>query len=543
MKIAAIDLGSNSVHLVLVETLRGGAFRVVGRDKEMVRLGARTLARGKLSESAITRGLEVLRKYKRLAESAGAEKIIAVATSAVREAANGEDFIERVGRELRIWPRAISGDEEARLIYLAALHSVHLEGRRALVIDIGGGSVELAVGGGHGMEYGVSEKLGVLRMSEQFVKHDPIGDKDEARLVKHVQNVLGAHRRRLRAARFESVVGTSGTILAIGALALQRAGEVVPETLHHVTVSAEQVHAARKWLVTSDLRARLKAPGLDESRADILVAGAVVLDTVLAELGVRELVLCEWALREGILLDYIHGHRRSLARAEAYPDVRRRSVVSLAERCHYHEKHAHKVAELSLALFDATRARHGLGDDERALLEYAALLHDIGHHISYNGHHKHTYYLVKNGGLRGFAPLEVEILANVARYHRRGRPRRKHPGFGTLSRAERRTVEVLAGCLRIGDALDRSHRQIVSGLRLKRRGRALRVQCDVTADPALELWGVPRRARLLEDTLGLSMRVEAAWTGEEEPAEGAPLPAAGGAASAAPGVPAQPAES
>src|SRR5437762_5763662 len=212
MKIAAIDLGSNSVHLVLVETLRGGAFRVVGRDKEMVRLGARTLRRGKLSESAMLRGLDVLRKYKRLAESAGAEKIIAVATSAVREAANGEDFIERVGRELRIWPRAISGDEEARLIYLAALHSVHLEGRRALVIDIGGGSVELAVGGGQGMEFGVCEKLGTLRTTEEFVKSDPLSDKDEARLVKHVQKTLAPHRTRLRSAGFEYTVGTSGTI-------------------------------------------------------------------------------------------------------------------------------------------------------------------------------------------------------------------------------------------------------------------------------------------------------------------------------------------
>ncbi|HUG54616.1 MAG TPA: Ppx/GppA phosphatase family protein, partial [Vicinamibacteria bacterium] len=510
MKIAAIDLGSNSLHLVLVETLRAGAFRVIGREKEMVRLGARTLSRGKLSTSAMQRGLEALRKYKRLSESAGAEKILAVATSAVREAANGEDFLERVGRELGIWPRAVSGDEEARLIYLAALHSIHLEGRRALVIDIGGGSVELAVGGGQGMEYGASEKLGVLRMSEEFVGSDPLGAKDESRLVKHVQKTLAPHRDRLRGSGFECAVGTSGTMLAVGALALQRAGEPVPDPLHHVTVSAEQIHAARKWLCSTDLKARLKAPSLDESRADIIVPGAVVLDTILQELGVRELTLCEWALREGILLDYIHGHRRTLARAEAYPDVRRRSVVSLAERCQWHEKHARKVAELSTALFDATRKRHRLGDSERALLEYAALLHDVGHHISYVGHHKHTYYLIKNGGLRGFTPTEVEVVANVARYHRRGRPRRKHPWFGALPRAERRTVEVLAGHLRLADALDRSHRQIVRGLRVSGRGRVLRVELDVTADPALELWAVPRRGALLEKVLGVSVKVKTA---------------------------------
>jgi exopolyphosphatase/guanosine-5'-triphosphate,3'-diphosphate pyrophosphatase len=518
LKIAAIDLGSNSFHMVVVETLRGGAFRVIGTDKEMVRLGARTLARGKLPASAMTRGLEALRKYKRLAASAGAEKILAVATSAIREATNGEDFLERVGTELDIWPRTVAGDEEARLIYLAVLHSVHLEGRRALVVDIGGGSVELAVGGGKGMEYGVCEKLGVLRTTEEFVKSDPLSAKDEARLVKHVQKTLGPHRARLRASGFECAVGTSGTILAVGALALQRAGEAVPEPLHHVKVTAEQIHAARKWLVSTDLKTRLKTPGLDESRADIIVAGAVVIDTILQELGGRELILCQWALREGILLDYIHGHKRSLARAEAYPDVRRRSVVSLAERCQWHEKHARKVAELALALFDGTARRHGLGDAERALLEYAALLHDIGHHIAYLNHHKHTYYLIKNGELRGFTPLEVEMVANIARYHRRGRPRRKHPEFGALSRAERRTVEVLAGHLRLADSLDRSHRQIVRGLEVIGRGDTLRVKCDVTADPALEIWAAPRRAELLERTLGVKIKVEAGPVDEGAPA-------------------------
>jgi exopolyphosphatase/guanosine-5'-triphosphate,3'-diphosphate pyrophosphatase len=292
-----------------------------------------------------------------------------------------------------------------------------------------------------------------------------------------------------------------------------------------VAVAAEQVHAARKWLVSTDLKTRLKGPGLDEARADIIVAGAVVLDTILTELGVREITLCEWALREGILLDYMQGHRRSLARAEAYPDVRRRSVVSLAERSQWHEKHARKVAELSLALFDATAKRHGLGDGDRALLEYAALLHDIGHHIAYLGHHKHTYYLIKNGGLRGFSPLEVELVATVARYHRRGRPRRKHPEFGALRRADRRRVAVLAGHLRLADALDRSHRQIVRGLKVSGRGRALRLDLEVTADAALELWAVPRRAELLERTLGVTVKVAATEIADGSTIEPAAAPA------------------
>jgi exopolyphosphatase/guanosine-5'-triphosphate,3'-diphosphate pyrophosphatase len=195
----------------------------------------------------------------------------------------------------------------------------------------------------------------------------------------------------------------------------------------------------------------------------------VLLDTLLGALVVSELTLCEWSLRVGILLDYIHSHPRTLARAEAYPDVRRRSVIGLAERCGYHAKHARKVTQLALELFDGTARRHQLGADHRSLLEYAALLHDIGHHISYLGHHKHTYYLIKNGGLRGFSPREVEVLANVARYHRRTPPRKKHPGFAALPREDRRAVEVLSAHLRLADALDRSHRQVVKGLSVRSR--------------------------------------------------------------------------
>src|SRR5688500_1202648 len=491
MRIAAIDLGSNSLHMVLADTDQKGAFRVMGREKEMVRLGARSLAKGRLSAAATKRAIDVLRKYRKLAESAGADKILAVATSAVREASNGEEFLEAIGRELAIWPRAISGDEEARLIYLAALHSINLEGRRALVVDIGGGSVELALGRGDALDLAVSEKIGVLRLSEELVKSDPLTTRNDTRLVKHLDAILKPHVERIRAAGFDVVVGTSGTALAVGALALERGG-TVPDTLHHATVPASEVHAIRRLLATSDVKARLKMPGLDESRADIIVPGAVLLDTILQRVGAREIILCEWALREGILLDYIQRNPRAVARVEAYPDVRHRSVVSLAERCGYDEKHARKVAQLALDLFDATVRKHRLGASHRSLLEYAALLHAVGHHISYRGHHKHAFYLIRNGDLRGFTPLEVEVLANVARYHRR-RPRKRHPGFAALPRADRRAVQVLSALLRLADALDRSHHQVVKGLTVKYRGDSLLLQAHVAGDTSLEMWGMPRQ--------------------------------------------------
>ena len=330
MRIAAIDLGSNSFHMVVVEVNASGGFRVVAAEKEMVRLGAGTVARGRLSAGAMRRGLEVLREYQRLAEAQGAEKILAVATSAIREAANGEDFLRRVGREIRIWPRAITGETEARFIYLAALHSIHLEGQRALVVDIGGGSVELALGAGSHLRWAVSEKLGVLRMSQRFVRSDPLSRRDGQRLADHVRETVAPHVDRIAAeGGFERVIGTSGTILALGAMAHQMETGDVAAVLHHVTVRADTLHELRERLVAADLRERLKMPGVDAQRADIIVAGAVILDTILERLGAKDVVLCEWALREGLLLDYIHGHPRTLARAEAYPDVRRRSVVAL----------------------------------------------------------------------------------------------------------------------------------------------------------------------------------------------------------------------
>ena len=509
MKLAAIDLGSNSLHMVIVEVSGSGAFRVIDREKEMVRLGALTLSRGQLSAAAMKRGMEALGKYKRLAATHNVDKIIAVATSAIREASNGEDFLERIGREVGFWPKAISGEEEARLIYLAALHSIHLDGKRALVVDIGGGSVEMALGAGSRTEQAVSAKLGVLRMTERFVRSDPLSSKDEARLVDHVETVLSEGAGRIREAGFDCAIGTSGTILALGALAHAMDSGSPAESLHHVAVRAASIHALRKRLVASDLKARLRIPGLDERRVDIVVAGAVVLDTILQRLAVEELMLCEWSLREGILLSYINRHPRTLARADAYPDVRRRSVVALAERCVYDEAHAARVAALALSLFDGTRRRHGLGDMERSLLEYAALLHDIGHHISYPGHHKHTYYLIKNGDLRGFHPLEIEVLANVARYHRRGHPCKRHAPYAALPKPARRAVRVLAGCLRIADALDRSHRQVVRRVHVSERQGVLRLQVEASGNSELELWGVARRGRLLGKALGFDLRVEA----------------------------------
>jgi len=508
VKIAAVDIGSNSIHLVVVEANARGTFRLLDREKEMVRLGAETLSEGRLSRRAMERGLETLRRYRQIADSRGVEKVIAVATSAVREAQNADEYLARIGRELRLWPRLISGEQEARLIYRAVAHSVHLADTPSLVVDVGGGSVELVAGHGAEVEWVASEKSGVLRLTERFAHSDPLSSSDETRLLRSIRESLGPHLERARNGPSARVVGTSGTILALGALAHEIETGRLPEALHHVSVKADSFRALRRRLVAMTLAQRLKLPGLDAARADIIVAGAVLVDEILAAVGAREVTLCEWALREGVLLDYIQSHRRSLARAARCPDPRRRSVMQLADRSAHDERHARHTTGLALALFDATRDRHRLDDAERELLEYAALLHDVGHHISYPAHHKHTYYLIKNGDLHGFDPVALEVLACTARYHRRGRPRRTHAGYGSLPRRARRVVRTLAGLLRVADALDRSHRQVVETVSVSEARGTLRIRGEARADCELEMWGAARRVGLLARVLRTPIKIE-----------------------------------
>lgn len=513
MKIAAIDIGSNSLHMVIAEADRSGSFRVLDGEKEMVRLGARTLSSGRLPAAATRNALEVLTDYKRLAESHGVDTIVAVATSAIREARNGEDLIDRIGREVGIYARPISGEEEAGFVYLAAQHSIHVDGKRALVIDIGGGSVEIAVGSGAQVEYAASEKIGVLRMAERFVESDPLLPRERKRVVGHVTRMLTPHLERLRELGFDTAVGTSGTILALGALAHERLAGKRADLLHHLSVPVCGIREVGRELVDLPLSRRLRVRGLAPERADIIAVGAVILETILDLLDVEEIILSEWALREGVLLHYIHQHPRKLERAEDYPDVRRRSVIELAERCQYDEKHARHVADLSSQLFDQTRTAHGLGRRERELMEHAAILHDIGHHISHPRHHRHSHYLIRNGGLRGFEPLEVEVMAGIARYHRRGIPKKRQPDYGSLPQKARRTIRILAGILRVADALDRGHGQKVRRITARRRSGVTTLRCTARGEIELELWGARRRVDLLERALGSEIRLSPVGAG------------------------------
>lgn len=510
MKIAAIDIGTNSIHMIVVRIGADASFEVVDREKEMVRLGTGSLEGGALTASSIASALRTLERFKRIAESRDVEEIIATATSAVRESQNGADFVAEVARRTGLRVRVISGTEEARLIHLAATHAAGLGPRRGVVIDIGGGSVEITCGTSARMQAGKSFKLGVLRLTEKCVQSDPLSARHEARMVRLIRRETRGFLREIRRKGFDRVIGTSGTIQSLAAVT--GAGPSGREA-RNLRVSAKAITRVRKMVTSRALKARRDLPGLDPARADLVVAGAVLLDTLLTDLRATDLSLCDFALREGLVLDYARQHLDEIRQVDRYPDVRRRSVIALAERCDAWGPHARHVAKLSLKLFDALAPLHGYGLREREWLEYASLLHDIGVHISYERHHKHSSYLIRNGDLRGFEPGEVDAMALIARYHRQGVPRKSHEGFRDLDRRHRKAIKFLSAVLRLAEGLERSHTQVVSGLQVATPAKArepLTVRLRVSGDAELELWAAARHVAPLAEWLGRAVEFHVA---------------------------------
>ncbi|HWB29731.1 MAG TPA: Ppx/GppA phosphatase family protein [Vicinamibacterales bacterium] len=507
MRIAAIDIGTNSLHMMVCRIRPDLSFEVIDREKDMVRLGMGGLDGRRLAESSMAAAVTTLSKFTRIAEAQGVDEIVAAATSAVREAENGADFVATVQRELGLRVRVISGTEEARLIHLAAAYAIQLGKRPSIVVDIGGGSTEITLGTSDRLIAGKSFKLGVIRLTEKYGQSDPLARRDERRMVRRIKSELGDYLAQLSKRRIDRVIGTSGTIQSLGAMVT---GHSTGEDLRQVRVSAKALRRLRKRLTSLTLQQRLKLPSLDPRRADLAPAGAVLLDTILDGLDADEITLCDFALREGLVLDYIARNAQHIRTVDRYPDVRRRSVIELAERCNYLAPHAQQVARLALAIFDATRSRHGLGSREREWLEYAAILHDVGTHISYERHHKHSYYLIRHGGLRGFEPEEIEIIALVARYHRQATPKKSHAEYAALPERARRVVRVLAAIVRLAEGLDRSHGQVVSDLDLRSRNGRVAMRLTSRGDADLELWAADRHAAALAHELDVTLAFELA---------------------------------
>ncbi|HOJ03667.1 MAG TPA: Ppx/GppA phosphatase family protein [Bacteroidota bacterium] len=510
-RLAAIDLGTNSFHLVIADVKSNGKFTVVGKDKEVVRLGEGFNDMKHLSEEAMQRAIDTLHRFQLIAQSQNAP-VRAIATSAVREALNQQEFIERVRRELGMEIEVVSGFEEARLIYLGVLQALPVYDRSMLLVDIGGGSTEFLVGRAGKVDYANSLKLGAVRLTQRFFSSPTLRPKDIAACREHLAGALNPIARAMRGRNIELAVGSSGTILNTAVMILASKGTLPPtEETNNLTITSRDLHTiVANVLEARSVERRGAIPGMDPARADIIVAGVLILEQIFEQLGLRSMVTSKYALREGILLDTLHkiaGEERSVAHLT---DIRRASVVHLMEAGRVEQRHAHTVRRYAMHLFDQLREVHMLGNAEREYLEAASLLHDIGYHISHSEHHKHSYYLIRHSEMLGFTDREIEIIANIARYHRKSHPKLKHEGFPRLKDEDRRIVSVLAGILRVADGLDRRHQDVFSVLRCRLERATLHIDLTLRkdCDTSIELWGADRRKKLLEEALGISVRLD-----------------------------------
>ena len=494
VRLAAIDVGSNSVHIVVADVSTDGRVEVVDRVKEMVRLGRRTFTTGRLPPAAMDLAVGAVKTFARLAHARRVVRMRAVATSAVREARNGMAFVRRLRRETGLPVKVITGAEEARLIFRAAQHALGLRGGPHLLLDVGGGSVELVLVHEGRPLWLRSLPLGAARLAERFLTSDPPTNRQIQRLEKHLARELGSLLTSARHAGVARVIGTSGTVNTLVAMAAAARGQDLPR-LHGARATAREVRRMRRRLLALSAGRRAELPGMDAKRVDLMPAAAVLADFVLARTGAAELMACAWALREGVLLELAGVRRDPVAGAER---DRRRAVEALAARFAGANPHGRHVARLALALFDATAEALGLPATARELLHHAALLHDIGHAIDHHRHHHHSCYLIRNAELLAFDPLEIEIVSQVVRGHRKQIPKLADPDLRALPGSARRMVRGLAALLRTADALDRTHFAAVRRLDVALSAARLVIEVEANGEDAeLELWAAERRADLL----------------------------------------------
>jgi exopolyphosphatase/guanosine-5'-triphosphate,3'-diphosphate pyrophosphatase len=507
---AAIDVGTNSIHLVVARVLDDARFEVIAREKDMVRLGSGGGDMKLLDAAAIDRGVTSLARMKRIADISRAP-VRAVATSAVREAENHDEFVRRARDEAGVSVEVVSGVEEARLIHLGILQSLPVFERRLLMCDIGGGSTELLIGQRGEVLTSRSLKLGAVRLTTRFFPGDRLHPGALTACRAFIRTSLSGLARDVATLGFDVAVGSSGTILALAGMARAAAGDTV-RTLNAATLTADELASIVKQLVDAPtVASRTKIVGLDAARADIILAGALILEGVFDVFGIDQLTVSDYALREGVLLDTIQ--RTYGGSLHHLRDLSRSSVAALAELLDEEPTHSAHVARLALALFDATAARHGLDESGREYLEAAALLANVGLFVSHSRHHLHSYYIIRNSDrLTGLTDAEIEVIAQVARYHRKSAPKPSHEAFAALSPEEQHVVRVLAAILRVAIGLDRSHDSRVGEVAVttERDGLVITARASAGQDLSLECYDADQRKRLLEQVLGLPITIRAA---------------------------------
>lgn len=507
--IAAIDIGTNSFHMVVATVDEMGSFTIINKDKEVVRLGTSSGDMKYLQNDAIKRGVATLVNFAKLAKASNAT-IKAIATSAVREADNREEFIEKVKSSSGIEVEVVSGIEEARLINVGVIHALPIYDTKSLIIDIGGGSTETIVGYHGEIDYSHSIKLGAIRLTKKYFSNE-ISKEAIQRCKNFIKGEWTPVLEKLKEQGFDKVIGTAGTITNLMVMAQIAKKKPIPEVLNGLTITSKDIYKAiYKISKCKSVDEVADISGVDESRADIILAGALIFEFFLEFLDIKEVTLSTFALREGIVIDAIE-KRNTIEKYQHLSDLRFKTVQNVCKKYNVCMTHASHIRKICVEIFNDLHPLHNLGYKELELLEAAAYLHDVGFHISHDSHHKHSYYIIKNCMMPGFTNNETEVIANIARYHRKSPPRKKHFNYNNLSEYNKNVVWVLSGILRIAEGIDRRQNQCVSEVRAFFDDYTIDIeliQSDKETYPDIELWGADRRKGMLEEKFDRQVTVK-----------------------------------
>jgi len=501
-RLGTIDIGSNSVRLLVAEPLRGGTYRILDEEREPTRLARSVSASGRLDEASIEATINALQTFRKIASGYQVTRLRTIATCAVREAENGPDFCRRVREQVGLDIEVISGEREARLAFASVQHAFDLAGKNVVVADIGGGSTEIVFATGNLIESIFSTPLGAVRLTEQFTAEgDGGGGKNQGRLATEVAAALKQWTTRPHfAAHF--LVGCGGTFTTLAEL-MMAAKRQTDVSVAGYRVSQAEVRHLLERLAAMPVRARRSMPGMTPDRADIIVAGLTVIDAMLKRFRVNTVLVHTRGVRDGLVREMLD----ETPDLEADPDQRDAAIERLAAACSGELEHGRKVAMLAGRLHEQVAEPLGLPPDDRVLLESAARLQDVGYVINYDQHHKHSYHLIRNSRLPGIRGHDLEIIANVARYHRGAYPKKKHENFAALAADDQRRVKGMAALLRLAGGLDRSRTQQVRDVSARiEDGRAI-IEVVSDDDPYVDLWGAERRLELFEKVFKMPIEI------------------------------------
>ena len=500
--IAAIDIGSNSLKLVIVEAAASDSFTVIAQERERVRLGHETLRNRFLSEEALNLSTDAIAKFRSIADTRRVDKIVAVATASVREAENAAEFVREIKRRTGVKIEVLSSLEEARLIGVAVSQYFGAKDSSLLNIDIGGGSTELSLMRNDQPEKLFSMKLGAVGLTERFIFTNPPKKSEIKNLHAEIASALERPAHKIGNAKWKLSTGTSGTIQALGRIISAQQDETPVD----VKFDLKQLIALNKRLKQMSHEELAQIPTINERRAEVIFAGGQILEAVMRTFNIETLQTCSYALREGVIIDYLRE-----IEAEALPpvpdveDLRLRDVFAVGRRYGYEEKHSLQVAFLAERIFDDIAPIFDLKRRWRTYLSAAAILHDVGYHISHEAHHKHSLYLIKHSEMTGFSETEKLAIANIARYHRRSMPKEKHLDFMSLGEKDRAVVFRLASILRIAEGLDHGYNSRVEDLRLTGDGENLRLELIGKNANHADVEAVGRKKEMFEIAFGCKL--------------------------------------